>query len=330
MPNRAATILCLLPPIAALAISCTTDQSNPSNTSANDAQQSIEVATDATPTPAQSASGNQPETLTPGQYCFGAENENLSATAQIDLMADNFVSGTVNATVHNEELGYYTAYEQILNGKLDGNQLPLDITTNIELDTQNSQETWTISTESLSTGRQIFDRIDCEQLAEITKSPEDFNVLTASAQLAADRIGNVQIGMTLPEAEAAAKTTLLKAVNDPNQDCYFVIAQTLPTEVLFMVVDDRIARIDIPRGSKIKTTRGIGINSTEEAVKLAYSDIAVEPHKYTASTGGKYMTWQPQAASKQNYRLEFETDGLGVTAMRAGRLPEVGYVEGCS
>jgi hypothetical protein len=329
MRYRVRILVCLLSLTTTLALSsCSQERSQPDRSP--EPQASIEAVTASSPKPAPTDSGKNEKGLTPGKYCFAVENDNLSATAEIDLMADHYVDGEVKATVHNEDLGYYTAYEQSLSGKLKGDELSLDITTNIELDTQNSKEVWTISPESLNTGRQIFDRIECEQITQVAEPQDEFNVLTSSAQLSADSLGNVKIGMTLVEAEAAAKTTLLKAVNDPNQDCYFVLAQSLPTEVMFMVVDDRIARIDIPRGSKIKTDRGIGINSTEEAVKLAYPDIEVSPHKYTGNTGGQYMTWQPQDPDQQNYRIEFETDGLSVTTFRSGRLPEVGYVEGCS
>jgi hypothetical protein len=329
MPHRIKILLCLFLPVASLvAVSCAQDQSRPNRNP--DRQPSVEAVITSSPEPDSTEPSADQEAIAPGQYCYGVEDENLTATAIIDLMVDNYVDGTVNATVHNEELGYYTAYTQTLTGSLERDELNLNITTNIELDTQNSQEVWAMSVESLNTERQIFDRIDCAQITQLSNQLDQVEAISAAAKLSADRLGNIEIGMTLSEAETAAKTTLLKAVNDPSQDCYFVLAQALPTEAMFMVVGDRIARIDIPRGSTIKTDRGIGINSTEEAVKLAYPDVEIEPHKYTAETGGKYMTWQPQSQNLANYRIEFETDGVGVTAFRSGRLPEVSYVEGCS
>lgn len=37
-----------------------------------------------------------------------------------------------------------------------------------------------------------------------------------------------------------------------------------------------------------------------------------------------------EASADRNFRIVFETDGRHVTSIRAGRLPEVGYTEGCS
>ena len=56
--------------------------------------------------------------------------------------------------------------------------------------------------------------------------------------------------------------------------------------------------------------------------------IKVTPHTYVKN--GHYLTFVPRDKTDQNYRVIFETDGQRVTRYRAGKLPEIGYIEGCS
>ena len=94
-------------------------------------------------------------------YCFSVENETLSSQARIYVEAGNKVTGTVQTTIHNEKEGYYSSYIQTLNGTKAGNQLNLNITTKIELDTQKTKETWTLNGNTLNTGRTVYERMPC-------------------------------------------------------------------------------------------------------------------------------------------------------------------------
>ncbi|MFZ1026675.1 MAG: hypothetical protein WAN66_10690 [Limnoraphis robusta] len=105
---------------------------------------------------AQNSSNNQ---LTGS--CFTLENETMSSTARIYIEKGNQVTGRVNATIHNEKEGYYTSYFQRLQGTKQGTQLKLNITTKIELDTQKSQETWVLNSNSLNTGREVYEKVAC-------------------------------------------------------------------------------------------------------------------------------------------------------------------------
>jgi hypothetical protein len=96
-----------------------------------------------------------------------------------------------------------------------------------------------------------------------------------------------------------------------------------------MVTDGRISRVDIWRDSRVTTFSGAGIGDTEARIKALYpGKIQVSPHKYVR--GGHYLTFVPKDRSDSNYRLVFETDGNRVTQYRAGKLPEVEFVEGCA
>lgn len=91
-----------------------------------------------------------------------------------------------------------------------------------------------------------------------------------------------------------------------------------------MVTSGQIARIDIQDDS-IATDAGARVGDNEERIKALYPDrIEVQPHKYST---GHYLIVTPQAGES---RIIFETDGTTVTRYRAGKLPEVEWVEGCS
>ncbi|EAW37352.1 hypothetical protein [Lyngbya sp. PCC 8106] len=94
-------------------------------------------------------------------YCFSLENETLSSVARIYLEKGNQVTGHVNATIHNEEVGYYTSYFQTLQGTKQDQELKLNIITKIELDTQKSQENWQLEDDFLNTGREVYERVPC-------------------------------------------------------------------------------------------------------------------------------------------------------------------------
>ena len=103
-------------------------------------------------------------------YCFSvATNDGLDATARIYIQG-NQVTGRVQATIQNEQESYYTSYTQTLQGTKKGNQLNLNITTKIELDTQKTQEIWTLTADSLNTGREVYQRQPC-LLSQIQFAP---------------------------------------------------------------------------------------------------------------------------------------------------------------
>ncbi|MDJ0529073.1 MAG: hypothetical protein PX634_27925 [Microcystis sp. M53600_WE12] len=93
-------------------------------------------------------------------YCFSVANDDLDSTARIYIQG-NQVTGRVEATIHNEQESYYSSYTQTLQGRKNGNQLNLNIKTKIELDTQTTQEKWTLTSDSLNTGRVVYQKQPC-------------------------------------------------------------------------------------------------------------------------------------------------------------------------
>jgi uncharacterized membrane protein len=116
------------------------------------------------PTPLSKSASKPTDEVEPGSYCFDYDDKNLSATAQLLVALDKSVTGTIDATIHNAEASYYSSYNQKFAGILNKNKLDVNITTQIENDTQNSQEIWTLTQESLKTKQQNYQKIDCASL----------------------------------------------------------------------------------------------------------------------------------------------------------------------
>lgn len=150
---------------------------------------------------------------------------------------------------------------------------------------------------------------------------------TASAVTATD-IGPVTVGMTVEQAQAAAQTSLVVEPFDPA--CYYAGPSDPAFDGLsFTVTDDTIGSVDIFTAT-FATDRGIRVGATESEVLAAYpGQVTVDDHAYVE--GGHYLTVTHPDDS--GHGLVFETDGTPsqtVTDYRAGRFPEVQYIEGCA
>jgi len=142
-----------------------------------------------------------------------------------------------------------------------------------------------------------------------------------------DGLGPVQIGMTLDEAVSMG---LLNERPDIKPACDFVypaVGSGVPSDAGVMVVKGKVARIDVDTGS-VTTEDGAKIGDTEDRVKSIYGeDLEVRPHKFIE--GGHYLVVKGDSASAGK-EIVFETDAGGKVIMfRAGRVPEVEWVEGC-
>lgn len=154
--------------------------------------------------------------------------------------------------------------------------------------------------------------------------------LTNQSKVFINGIGSIRVGMTVAQASQAAGTRLVREGGYQGDSCYYVKPQCNPKGVAFMVTNGRISRLDVHNNRYITTLKGAKIGDSESRIKSLYlGQIKVTPHEYT-SPQGHYLTFMPKDRSDRNYRLVFETDGKRVTQFRAGKLPEVEYVEGCS
>ena len=143
-------------------------------------------------------------------------------------------------------------------------------------------------------------------------------------RVSATGVGPVRIGMTLEEANEVLGGRL----TPPEQlepACDYVQPKNLPADVAFMVVENRVARVDV-RDSTVLTEAGARVGDSEARIQSLYPGlVSVEPHKYVEQ--GHYLI--VAARGDTIHELLFETDGRTVTEYRAGRRPEVEWVEGC-
>ena len=166
-------------------------------------------------------------------------------------------------------------------------------------------------------------------------SPDDPSAWAVSP----DGLGPIRVGMS--EAEAVRLLGPDAAIDAPSEGstCHYAHWGASRPGIGYMLNEGRVARVDVdpavqaPPGQPVaasalpRTADGIGVGATEAEVRRVYgSRLTAIPHKYVE--GGSYF-WLPVSDSTTQ-GLVLETDGRVVTTMRAGRQPEVGWVEGCS
>ncbi|MBA3300244.1 MAG: hypothetical protein H0T15_00110 [Thermoleophilaceae bacterium] len=148
-------------------------------------------------------------------------------------------------------------------------------------------------------------------------------------QVGFDGLGAVKIGMTPEQAEMAAGISLELNNNAGSGDCFSAQPDRPSRGISFLGTGGVIARADVHGNSRIATPEGIRIGAAERAVKRAYPGrIKVERHTYVRR--GHYLIARSSDPALSDRRIVFETDGRRVTSIRAGRMPEVEYVEGCA
>lgn len=135
-------------------------------------------------------------------------------------------------------------------------------------------------------------------------------------------VGPVRIGMSAAEARAALG--LPSDIIKPDE-CQYLGVRMLGRNVDVMVERDTVVRVDVI-DSTVATTAGARVGDSEARVRALYPSLRTMPHKYTGPTG-HYLIVTPGADTTR--QLIFETDGQRVTTYRAGRLPQVAYVERC-
>lgn len=139
-------------------------------------------------------------------------------------------------------------------------------------------------------------------------------------------LGPIKIGMTLAEARAATSGPLKSEYIDGDA-CFYVTPTDMPKGISYMVTEGRISRIDI-FSSAYASLSGARIGQTQEQLMAMYKG-KLKKTRHTYIEEGFYLTFVPQDAEDQQYRMVFDTDGKHVLGIRAGKLPEVEFVEGC-
>lgn len=139
-------------------------------------------------------------------------------------------------------------------------------------------------------------------------------------------LGPIKIGMTLAEARKALSDPL-KLEYAGSEDCFYTTPSNMPEGIAFMVTDGCISRIEISSPAYASLS-GARVGQTQEQLMAMYKG-KLKKTRHTYIEEGFYLTFVPQDAEDQQYRMVFDTDGKHVLGIRAGKLPEVEFVEGC-
>ena len=92
-----------------------------------------------------------------------------------------------------------------------------------------------------------------------------------------------------------------------------------------MILDGRVARIEITGASTLHTFSGARLGSTEDDLKLLYGGrLDVQPHKYDEH--GHTISFRSADGASG---LRFETSAGKVTAIQSGSWDQLHFVEGC-
>lgn len=141
-------------------------------------------------------------------------------------------------------------------------------------------------------------------------------VVTASG------IGPVRVGMRASELTSVAGTAGALA----GSDCEYVRPDSLPVGVSLMVVRGEVVRIDVDSAG-VRTAEGASVGDSASRLEALYPGRTTStPHKYVP--GARYVSVRPSSPPDSN-RIVFEVENDRVTRYRAGRVPEVEWVERC-
>lgn len=137
-------------------------------------------------------------------------------------------------------------------------------------------------------------------------------------------VGPAKIGMGLHELNAALQESFQLPADKDDRACFYVKPKHHP-HVAFMILDGRLARIDVD-GANVSTTNGVHVGDSEMyALRVYGSKLKVEPSQYTGPEG-HYLTVR---STNRRYGIRFETDNCKITQFYAGRFDAIQLVEGC-
>jgi hypothetical protein len=139
-----------------------------------------------------------------------------------------------------------------------------------------------------------------------------------------DGIGTIRVGMTVDELRGAVGD--IPGAN-VTADCSYVRPGSVPPGVSVMLARGRVARIDIDSAG-VRSDAGVAVGDSAAKIADAYAArVRATPHKYVP--GGQYLTVRSTSPTDSLRRMVFETENGRVTRFRAGRVPEVEWVERC-
>jgi hypothetical protein len=133
--------------------------------------------------------------------------------------------------------------------------------------------------------------------------------------------------MTVAEAAAVVPGSFSSPSGDDANECEYASWSEAPAGVHVMLASGTVARIDVDSAA-VLTAAGGGVGVSAARIDSLYPGrVRRMPHKYEAN--GAYLVVLAEAPADTMNRIVFETDGRLVKSYRAGRFPQVEYVERC-
>ena len=165
----------------------------------------------------------------------------------------------------------------------------------------------------------------CRQRAADTTDHASINSPPPAWGVTLDAAGPVRFGMTASEASSAAGGA---AANSAPADstCRYWVPEGAPAGLRLMMENGIVVRAEVDSAG-ITTVSNLGVGSPVDSVVVAIGpSLQVSPHKYRWEEGWRYLS----VGDDSVHRLIFTVDSHVVRSFRAGVLPAVEYVEGCS
>jgi hypothetical protein len=137
-------------------------------------------------------------------------------------------------------------------------------------------------------------------------------------------LGAIRTGMTVEQVLPLADWSGLER-GKPAEGCWYLRYEG-PDSFALMIIDNRVARIELGKKSRLHTFAGARIGTSEDDLKKMYgARLEAQPHKYVE--GGHNYVLRSGAG---NEGLRFEVYEGVVQALQGGPWEHLNYVEGCS
>ena len=187
--------------------------------------------------------------LEPGTYCYEGGDDIEDFQVRVTIDGADRVTGNTAGTIQNDAAAYYTSYRQTVDGTIDGSNLNVDVTTWIEYDKQNNQETWRISPSEVTIKGSTYPKASCEKVSKAFQGKDGLEGkdLTAGAN-------NVRTQAVFFEAGTSG-TTVSNAVVRGDRDVYTLTAQGGQQMVLSITAleDNAVFDVVAPSGLILET-----------------------------------------------------------------------------
>ena len=137
-------------------------------------------------------------------------------------------------------------------------------------------------------------------------------------------LGAIRAGMTVEQVLPLADWSGFERGKKP-EGCWYLRYEGADSFAL-MIIDNRVARIELGKKSRLHTLAGARIGTSEDELKQMYgARLEAQPHKYVE--GGHNYVLRSGAGTEG---LRFEVYAGVVQVAQAGPWEHLNYVEGCS